>query len=228
MGLKRFIFLPALITFPALLASFVFLAFFAFFASVDAGYAQEPTIASDFADALKARDEDRMYSIVEENRDSIPGEIKTILEDAHKAEGEAKESLLFMVEVMANVYKDISGDIEFFKRTKEKMFDARLTPSVKSVPKDGVHIVEMPVSTETVENTFSPDNIVIGKGETVRWVNNDTIAHLLGSMQFIGKGGLSSFSIEPGKSWEYTFTEPGKYFYICFIHRQMIGKVTVE
>jgi plastocyanin len=206
MGLKRFIILPALITFPALLASFVFLAFFAIFGSAGAGYAQEPTIASDFADALKARDEKRMYSIVEENRAMIPGE----------------------VEVMANVYKDISGDIEFFKRTKEKMFDCRLTPPVKSVPKDGVHVVDMPVSTEKVENIFSPDNIVIKRGETVRWVNNDTIAHLLGSMQFIGKGGLSSPSIEPGESWEYTFTEPGDYFYICFIHRQMIGKVTVE
>jgi plastocyanin len=228
MGIKRFIFLPALITFPAFLAFFVFLAFFAFFSSVDAGYAQESSIARDFADALKAKDGDSMYSIVEKNRAMIPGEISVIIEDAQKAEGEAKESLLFMVEVMANVYKDVSGDSEFFKRAKEKMFDARLSRPVVSTLQGGVHIVETPEATETVENIFSPDNIVIKRGETVRWVNNDTIAHLLGSMQFIGKGGVFSPYIEPGESWEYTFTEPGDYFYICFIHRLMIGKVTVE
>jgi hypothetical protein len=98
-----------------------------------------------------------------------------------------------MVEVMASIYKDLFGDIEFFKWAKKNIFEAWLTKPVRSVPQGGVHIVDIPKATETVRDKFRPDNIIIGKGDT----------------------------------WEYTFNEPGEYFYICFIHRAMIGKITV-
>jgi plastocyanin len=212
MGLKRWVFVSALT---------------AFLASAGAGYPQESDIIKDFSEALRAGDRAAMVAIIKENKDKIPAEIEGILEEAYEAPSQEKESLLYMVEVMASIYKDLFGDIEFFKWAKKNIFEAWLTKPVRSVPQGGVHIVDIPKATETVRDKFRPDNIIIGKGDTVRWVNSDNISHLLGSMPFIGEGGLSSPDIAPGKSWEYTFDEPGEYFYICFIHRAMIGKITV-
>lgn len=191
------------------------------------GASEESDFREDFLEALKAGDMDGMYSIVDKNRVKIPREILAILEEALEAKGEEKESLLYIVEALANVYNDVSGDIEFFKEVKKKMFDARLSRPVRSILQGGVHVVETPEATGEVKNIFKPDNIIIRRGETVRWVNKDKIAHLLGSMPFIGEAGLFSPYIEPGKGWEHTFNEPGEYYYICFIHRSMIGKITV-
>jgi plastocyanin len=199
----------------------------AFLASASAGYPQDSDIIKEFSEAIKANNRLKMEVIVEKNKDKIPEEIKGVLDQAAEASKEEKESLLFLVEVMANVYKDLFEDIEFFKWVKQGMFEARLSKPVISIPQGGVHIVECPEATEEVRDKFNPDNIIIGKGDTVSWVNNDSIAHLLGSMPFIGEGGLLSPNIEPGKSWEYTFNKPGEYYYICFIHRAMIGKVKV-
>jgi plastocyanin len=212
MGLKRRIFVFALM---------------AVLASAGAGYPRESGIRKDFSEALEAEDRDKLYSIVRENEKKIPGEIRDILADASRAPMDEREALLYIAEVMATIFKDLSGDMEFFKVVKKKIFEAGLTAPVRSVPQGGVHIVAMPEATEKVKNIFKPDNIIINKGGTIRWVNNDTIAHLLGSMPFIGEGGLFSPYIEPGEGWEHTFAEPGEYYYICFIHRDMIGKVKV-
>jgi plastocyanin len=111
---------------------------------------------------------------------------------------------------------------------KKISFEVRLSPPVVSTSVDGIHIIDMPGVTEEVKNGFNPDNIIIKKGETVRWINSDEIEHIFSSTFFIGKGGISSPSIKPGEGWEYKFENTGEYFYICFIHRSMIGAITVE
>ena len=58
-------------------------------------------------------------------------------------------------------------------------------------------------------------------------MNEDEVAHLFASFSIIGKGGLFTPNIDPGASWEYTFTEPGEYYYVCFIHKGMVGKIRV-
>jgi plastocyanin len=192
------------------------------------GLTEDSRVRKDFTEAFKANDRKGMAAVVRNNMESIPAEIQALLDEANSAgEREVKDVLLTMVEFMATIYKDLSGDVEFFRVVKQRIFDALLSPPVRSVPQGGVHVVDMPLGTATVRNKFSPDNIIIEKGSTVRWVNRDTVMHLLGSMPFIGKGGLFSPDIETGRYWEYTFEETGEYFYICFIHSDMYGKVTV-
>jgi plastocyanin len=200
----------------------------AVFALAGAVYSAQSQVRKDFEEAFRANDRDAMASIVKENMDRIPAEIEGILEDAYAAEAkDVRDALLIMVEFMATIYKDLSGEIDFFRSVKQRIFEAWLSPPVRSVPQGGVHVVEIPEATAEVKDKFMPDNIIITRGSTVRWVNRDKIMHLFSSMPFIGKGGVFSPEIEPGKSWEYTFNEPGEYYYICFIHIEMIGKITV-
>ncbi len=204
--------------------------FVLFLSLSSAGYSAETEIRKLYIEAYDAKDAAKMAKVIEENKDKIPSEIKSLLDDAvAPGTGETdRESNFYMAELMANGYKDLTGDVNPLKDVKKAVFSSKLTPSVRPEPLSGVIIVEMPEPTDAAKNVFRPDNIIIKKGMTVRWVNSDNTAHVLASMRVIGMGGLFSPSIEPGKSWDYRFEKPGEYYYICFIHKAMVGKVTVE
>ncbi len=71
---------------------------------------------------------------------------------------------------------------------------------------------------------FSPANIEIASGTTVTWTNNDEVPHTATA----GDGAFDSGILDPGSTFEYTFTESGTYDYACLIHPQMIGSVVVR
>ena len=215
MHLKRVVFLLAMLSI--------------FFLS-NRSYAQGSDIRKSFVEAFDAKDTEKMSSVVEVNRDMIPGEIKALLEESRNPEVtvETREENHYIAELMAIRYKDITGDTAPLIEVKKEVFNSKLSPPVRSTPTNGVHMVELPEGMGEMKNLFSPDNIIIKTGETVRWVNRDHIAHVFASMPIIGLGGIFSPSVAPGGTWEYTFTKPGEYYYICFIHRGMIGRVTVE
>lgn len=190
----------------------------------------ESELTKQFIDALDQKDSAKLASIVKDNKDKIPGEIKAIIAEAALPETtkDDRESKFYLAEIMARTYKDSTGDIEPLKDVKRKNFESRLTQPVRSAPTNGVHTVEFPKATETAKNIFKPDNIIIKKGESVRWVNNDETGHVFSSMPLIGLAGIFTPRIEPGQTWEYKFEKTGDYYYICFIHHGMIGKITVE
>ena len=72
---------------------------------------------------------------------------------------------------------------------------------------------------------FSPANISVKVGDTVTWTNHDSIAHTVTETD--GQTGPKSDSIEPGKSFVYTFDKAGTYKYNCSVHPSMTGTVTV-
>ncbi len=191
-------------------------------------YALDSDLSQRFEAAVQRRDFNGMRTIVEKNLDQVLDEIEALVKEALMPDTskEDYEGNFYVAERMASVYKDVTGDIEPLKNVKRKFFESKLHSPVESTPKDGVHIVEA-LSTEKVKNIFRPDNIIIKKGETVRWVNNDTVGHVIGSVPLIGITGIFSPEIQPGDQWEYTFNKPGEYYYICFIHRVMYGKITV-
>lgn len=65
--------------------------------------------------------------------------------------------------------------------------------------------------------------------DTVRWENADTAAHTVTSgLVTEGSDGLfDSGLFPPGASFQYQFTEVGKYEYFCLVHPWMTGAVTV-
>ena len=204
-----------------------FLILLTFFAVVcNANAASE--IVSRFKRALESKDSKTMTLIVSKNLDAIPYEVNTLLDSAFAPglKPSERDSMFTVAEFMADEYKKQTDDITLLKSVKVRIFESKLTKPVTPEATNGVYIVEA-ISTDSVKNIFTPDNIIIKKGSTVRWVNNDNVAHLLASVPVIGSGGIFSPTIEPGASWEYTFNRPGEYYYICFIHKVMYGKVTV-
>jgi len=88
-----------------------------------------------------------------------------------------------------------------------------------------------PVVTPPASNTvtiqsmaFSPSTITITAGSTVKWTNNDAIAHTVTS----NTGAFDSGNMAAGATYSYTFSTAGTYNYHCTYHSGMTGTVMVN
>ncbi|WP_051407456.1 cupredoxin family copper-binding protein [Nocardia sp. CNY236] len=84
-------------------------------------------------------------------------------------------------------------------------------------------------ATATVRVTdmrFSPAELRIAVGDTVVWTFDDSVPH---TVQGIGDRamGINSPIIDKGE-WSHTFTTAGTYRYLCTLHPEMRGSITVE
>lgn len=72
---------------------------------------------------------------------------------------------------------------------------------------------------------FLPANIVIKKGDKVRWVNDSAMIHNV----FFSNEKKSSW-LKRGDTYELQFDSAGKFNYFCVPHKSMgmIGSVTVN
>ncbi|MBI5587494.1 MAG: cupredoxin domain-containing protein [Deltaproteobacteria bacterium] len=207
-----------------------FLSAIIFFAVSGVCHASESAVVKEFSDALLKKDSVRMNAVISKNKDRIPAEIKAILDDAFlpQTKAEEREAKFNLAERLARQYKNLTGDEGPLMDEQKRVFESYLAGAVTPAPVDGVHTVEIRHS-EDGKKPFSPDNIIIKKGEPVRWVNSDTEVHLLSTVSGISTDKMVSPNIEPGKSWEHRFYKPGVYYYLCCIHKvKMYGKITVE
>ena len=69
--------------------------------------------------------------------------------------------------------------------------------------------------------TFTPAVLTIRAGQTVRWVNLDSVAHT------VDLSGIVSNVLEHGDTYTQTFTAPGTYPYTCSTHPFMHGTIVV-
>ena len=73
---------------------------------------------------------------------------------------------------------------------------------------------------------FSPQEIRIKAGESVKWINAEKrTSH---SVLFPDENGLESERLFPDESWQRTFKQPGVYKYRCGPHEEMTGTVIVQ
>lgn len=70
--------------------------------------------------------------------------------------------------------------------------------------------------------SFNPATLNIKKGDTVVWVNNDSVPHQIAGGSFQGN------PMSNGQSFSFTFTSTGTFDYRCQIHPSMTGKIVVE
>jgi plastocyanin len=64
------------------------------------------------------------------------------------------------------------------------------------------------------EKAFNPDKLTITSGTTVVWTNNDKMSHRVVHLPGPGADELfHSDRMDPGQSFSYTFTTPGRYEY---------------
>lgn len=71
---------------------------------------------------------------------------------------------------------------------------------------------------------FSPANITVSVGDTVRWINTDTVPHTSTSDDDV----WDSDNMDPKAEYSFTFEKPGAYPYFCAYHAGMEGTVTVK
>ena len=104
------------------------------------------------------------------------------------------------------------------------------------------------LSVDMTEHQFDPKSLTVEAGETVTWENSTDEAHTVTAAQSALPEGADYFSsggaadedeatdsvadelIQPGDTFEATFTEPGTYRYYCIPHRAdgMEGTIVVE
>ncbi len=76
-----------------------------------------------------------------------------------------------------------------------------------------------------VDFSFDPEEVSVSVGDTVTWTNQDTAEHNVIAEE--GAPGESS-DVPQGETYEFTFEEAGDFAYICNLHPNMEGTVTVE
>jgi len=81
-----------------------------------------------------------------------------------------------------------------------------------------------PVVTVSIDNfSFSPKEITVPKGTTVKWVNHDDVPHTV-----VSGGVFRSKALDTDDSFTYTFADAGSFSYFCSVHPVMIGRVIVQ
>lgn len=77
----------------------------------------------------------------------------------------------------------------------------------------------------TIDNfTFSPKELTVAVGTTVKWVNHDDIPHLVVE----NNKTFRSKALDTDDSYSYTFTSAGTFDYFCGLHPHMVGQVIVK
>lgn len=71
---------------------------------------------------------------------------------------------------------------------------------------------------------FNPKSVTAKVGQTVRWTNDDSVAH---DVKATSGASFKSSLFGKGGSYETKLTKPGTIAYVCTIHPGMDGTITV-
>ncbi|HEX2162151.1 MAG TPA: plastocyanin/azurin family copper-binding protein [Thermoleophilaceae bacterium] len=83
------------------------------------------------------------------------------------------------------------------------------------------------VEIEVVDIDYEPKDETVPSGTTVKWTNTGDLPHTVTKQDGPGPD-FDSGTMEPGDTYEETFTTPGKIAYHCTIHAGQDGSLTVE
>jgi amicyanin len=98
-----------------------------------------------------------------------------------------------------------------------------VTPAAVISPTPSVSVSDNTIMIS--KNTFTPADMTVKAGSTVRWVNGDDHPHRI---EFVNKVFSSStYLLSSGQSASQKFDRPGTYDYDCMIHPFMKGTITV-
>jgi plastocyanin len=109
--------------------------------------------------------------------------------------------------------------------------DVNSTPGMPGMAMPSPATSATPGSTAPVGGTavgitdfaFSPTTLTVPVGATVTWTNHDAEPHTVAASD----GSFHSTGMDTGATYTYTFTNAGKFDYICSIHPTMHGTVMV-
>ena len=80
-------------------------------------------------------------------------------------------------------------------------------------------------ASDLTTDAFGTYPLVIQKGQTVQWVNSDSISHTVTSMpdETLFNSGL----LPPGGAYSHQFNDAGTFDYACQVHPNMVGQIIV-
>lgn len=85
------------------------------------------------------------------------------------------------------------------------------------------------VDVEMGSVTFSPRDVVIPVGSTIRWVNATSVTHTVTPNNPSQAGAWQDVTVSgTGTVFSHTFGSPGTYPYVCRLHAGMTGVVRVH
>ena len=77
----------------------------------------------------------------------------------------------------------------------------------------------------TIDNfSFTPKEVTVPVGTTVKWVNHDDIPHSVVNKDKV----FRSPALDTDDSYSYTFASAGTFDYFCGLHPFMSGKIIVK
>jgi plastocyanin len=77
----------------------------------------------------------------------------------------------------------------------------------------------------TIDNfTFSPPELTVAAGTTVKWINHDDIPHSVVE----NNKAFRSKALDTDDSYSFTFASTGTFSYFCGLHPHMVGKIIVK
>jgi plastocyanin len=81
------------------------------------------------------------------------------------------------------------------------------------------------VNVVTIDNfTFSPKDLTVAVGTTVKFVNHDDIPHTVVEKNL----SFRSKALDTDDTYSYTFATAGSFDYFCSLHPHMVGKIIVR
>jgi plastocyanin len=73
---------------------------------------------------------------------------------------------------------------------------------------------------------YDPRAVTVEAGAKVKWSNTDAVPHTVTSRPGAAVK-LDSGTMQPGATYEQSFTRPGRVAYFCTIHPNQTGTITV-
>ena len=83
------------------------------------------------------------------------------------------------------------------------------------------------VAVEIVDIDYDPKTATVPTGATVKWTNTGDLPHTVTKDEGPGPD-FDSGTLQPGDTYEETFTAPGEIAYLCTIHSGQNGSLTVR
>lgn len=94
-------------------------------------------------------------------------------------------------------------------------------PPQPSVPTTGPAVTDV-----SIDNfAFSPREVTVEVGATVRWTNKDDVPHTATATDKPRE--FDSKTLDTDDRYSHAFARPGTYTYFCAVHPHMTGKVIV-
>jgi plastocyanin len=72
--------------------------------------------------------------------------------------------------------------------------------------------------------TFTPPELTVAVGTTVKWLNRDDIPHTVVETNKT----FRSKALDTDDSFSFTFATAGTFNYFCSLHPHMVGKIIVQ